>query len=89
MRVIGAAFGTSTLCRDATSPKTREKFWAVKFSQNKPRDERQIAALLGIGWRVLVVWECGLKAACDREGTIAAAVKWVQGRARYGEIGRP
>ena len=76
-------------CRDATSPKTREKFWATKFAQNKLRDERQIAALLGADWRVLIVWECGLKAAKDREGTIAAAVKWVQSTTRYSEIGRP
>lgn len=76
-------------CRDATSPKTREKFWGTKFAQNKLRDERQIAALLGADWRVLIVWECALKAARDREGSIAEAVKWVRSKTRYSEIGRP
>ena len=76
-------------CRDATFPKTREKFWATKFAQNKLRDERQIAALLGADWRVLVVWGCALKAARDRNDTIAQAVHWVRSETRHGEIGRP
>jgi DNA mismatch endonuclease (patch repair protein) len=76
-------------CRDATSPKTREKFWATKFAQNKLRDERQIAALLSAGWRVLIVWECSLKAARDRPATIATAVQWIRSEVRYSEISRP
>jgi DNA mismatch endonuclease, patch repair protein len=76
-------------CRDATRPKTREKFWAEKFAQNHLRDERQKAALLAAGWRVLIVWECALKAASAREAAIAEAVGWVRSSERYGEIGRP
>ena len=76
-------------CRDATSPKTREKFWATKFAQNKLRDERQIAALLAADWRVLIVWECALNAARDRPAAIAQAVQWVRSKMRYSEIGRP
>jgi DNA mismatch endonuclease (patch repair protein) len=29
-----------------------------KFARTVERDERNLAALAGLGWRVLVVWEC-------------------------------
>lgn len=76
-------------CRDATRPKTREKFWAEKFAQNHLRDERQKAALLGAGWRVLTVWECALKATGTRENAIAEAIRWIRSSSRCEEIARP
>ena len=87
--VHGCFWHQHPCCRDATFPKTRAKFWGEKFAQNKLRDERQIATLLAADWRVLIVWECALKAARDRAGTIAQAVKWVRSTNRYCEIGRP
>jgi DNA mismatch endonuclease (patch repair protein) len=47
-------------CRFATTPATRPEFWATKFSANLERDKRNVAALLGEGWRVAMVWECAL-----------------------------
>jgi DNA mismatch endonuclease (patch repair protein) len=48
-------------CRRATTPSTRPEFWQAKFAANRERDARQIQALESSGWRVLVLWECGLK----------------------------
>ena len=45
-------------CKYATSPKTRVGFWENKFRGNVVRDRRNEAALLELGWRVLVIWEC-------------------------------
>ena len=45
-------------CRRTTDPKTRAPFWKEKFEQNVTRDRRKMAALLDLGWDVLVVWEC-------------------------------
>ena len=45
-------------CRRTTTPKTRAAFWKEKFRQNVARDQRKMAALRGLGWNVLVVWEC-------------------------------
>lgn len=42
-------------------PATRSQFWADKIATNRSRDERDLAALLKAGWRVLTVWECSLK----------------------------
>jgi len=48
-------------CKFATMPSSRTSFWANKLSENVARDRYQIAALEGLGWRALVVWECELK----------------------------
>lgn len=42
-------------------PKSREKFWEDKLTGNKQRDQKAIENLITAGWRVLVIWECGLK----------------------------
>ncbi|MEW4448987.1 very short patch repair endonuclease [Qipengyuania sp. JC766] len=48
-------------CRFATTPATRPEFWESKFTANVQRDAKSMAALLDMGWRVAVVWECALK----------------------------
>lgn len=48
-------------CKYATTPSNRADFWKNKLSENVVRDQYQVAALNGLGWRVLVVWECELR----------------------------
>lgn len=48
-------------CKYASTPNSRKQFWENKLSENVERDAYQIAALGGMGWRVLVVWECELR----------------------------
>ncbi len=48
-------------CYYATAPATRSDFWRLKLDGNVERDQRQQQALEALGWRVLTVWECGLK----------------------------
>lgn len=45
-------------CRFAYTPKSRVKFWTEKFNQNVARDLRNESALISMGWRVVVIWEC-------------------------------
>ncbi|MFW2831556.1 very short patch repair endonuclease [Sphingomonas sp. ID0503] len=47
-------------CKVATTPKSNTPFWQEKFDRNVERDRRNVAALEGLGWRVLVAWECEL-----------------------------
>ena len=42
-------------------PSTRRDFWLDKISGNQKRDVLAAASLLGLGWRVLTVWECALR----------------------------
>ncbi|WP_447787591.1 very short patch repair endonuclease [Pseudomonas germanica] len=48
-------------CRYATTPRTREEFWRLKFDQNVKRDLRNRTDLLMQGWRVFELWECGIR----------------------------
>ena len=42
-------------------PKTRTSFWDGKLRRNQERDANNVAALVAAGWRVAVVWECGVR----------------------------
>jgi DNA mismatch endonuclease (patch repair protein) len=42
-------------------PKQHGEFWAKKFAANKERDERKREELVGMGWRVMTIWECQVK----------------------------
>lgn len=52
-------------CFYATSPATRKEFWRNKLDGNVKRDHRQQKALIEQGWRVLVIWECGIRYASE------------------------
>jgi DNA mismatch endonuclease (patch repair protein) len=54
-------------CRYTMTPATRREFWERKFAANVARDEANQHRLLENGWRVLVVWECGLKKSAVHE----------------------
>jgi DNA mismatch endonuclease (patch repair protein) len=45
-------------CRLAAMPKSRPEFWRQKFRENVRRDRRAVFQLNGLGWRVIVIWEC-------------------------------
>jgi DNA mismatch endonuclease (patch repair protein) len=44
----------------ASTPKSNTQFWLDKFEGNVARDRRTRDALVALGWRVLMVWECEL-----------------------------
>ncbi|MBJ3764638.1 DNA mismatch endonuclease Vsr [Maribius pontilimi] len=72
-------------CRFATTPKSNQAFWTTKFARNVERDERAIATLLHMGWRVGVVWECALKKD-NRDASLSALVAWVHGNSDRTDI---
>ncbi|WP_435037740.1 very short patch repair endonuclease [Pseudomonas neuropathica] len=53
-------------CVYSTLPKTRSGFWNDKLSSNVERDKRHVIQLENAGWRVITIWECGLKHFPDR-----------------------
>ena len=48
--------------RGARQPKANAAYWSAKIERNRNRDDASEAALLADGWRVVTVWECGLRA---------------------------
>lgn len=45
-------------CHNNVMPKTRPEFWEKKLGENVARDQRSVAAMRQLGWRVHVIWEC-------------------------------
>ncbi|KGM06944.1 Very-short-patch mismatch repair endonuclease (G-T specific) [Methylophaga thiooxydans] len=62
-------------CKYTTTPATRKTFWSKKFKQNQTRDIRNQLALLNNGWRILVVWECGLKHSLSNFSELDSMIK--------------
>jgi DNA mismatch endonuclease (patch repair protein) len=48
--------------RGARQPKANAAYWTAKIARNRARDVAARAALEAEGWRVVTVWECGMKA---------------------------
>lgn len=43
-------------------PRARADYWVPKIAGNKERDLRNVTALRSLGWEVLEVWECAVRA---------------------------
>jgi DNA mismatch endonuclease (patch repair protein) len=63
-------------CKYAYNPKSRIKFWQMKFSENVKRDKLVRKELRKMGWKVIVVWECELKND-KKEKTITKILKGI------------
>lgn len=59
-------------------PEANAEFWRAKIKGNQERDAETSQRLLSIGWRVLVVWECALKARSIIEAAQLTAA-WLRG----------
>lgn len=59
--VHGCFWHMHSKCSACRFPKTRRAWWKKKLLRNVDRDRRSIARLRYAGWKVLVVWECGIK----------------------------
>ena len=45
-------------CVDSHVPKSRTEYWGPKLRGNVRRDVQNLKSLKGLGWKVLVIWEC-------------------------------
>jgi DNA mismatch endonuclease, patch repair protein len=72
--VHGCFWHGHTNCKYFKIPQTRTEWWTNKINTNKANDAKAIKALKKEGWKVMVVWECGLKAA-KVEKTLTSLLK--------------
>lgn len=73
-------------CRFASTPATRPEFWAAKFAANIVRDQKVVATLSGEGWRIAIVWECGLKKQADVHHAVDQLTDWILDGGAFIEI---
>lgn len=45
-------------CSRNRHPSSRSDYWVPKLERNRERDAENERTLLGLGWRVLTIWEC-------------------------------
>lgn len=57
--------------RGARKPKANADYWLSKIARNRARDDRAVAELEAAGWRVLIVWECEMRAPDFAERLVA------------------
>ena len=48
-------------CRYSHLPSSNFEYWEKKIADNIERDERKKRELEGLGYRVLIIWQCQLK----------------------------
>lgn len=48
-------------CKYYVVPKTRTEWWLNKINRNIENDKKAIKTLKKEGWKVIALWECGLK----------------------------
>jgi DNA mismatch endonuclease (patch repair protein) len=41
-----------------TGAKSNQAYWGPKIARNRERDDSAVEALTGLGWKVLIIWEC-------------------------------
>ena len=51
-------------CAQCRIPSSRVDYWTAKLRRNRERDKRTGRELRQGGWRVMVIWECQISAAC-------------------------
>ena len=59
--IQGCFWHRHTGCKLSYMPASNQEKWKKKFSENVRRDKKNIRALTETGWRVIVLWECGLR----------------------------
>lgn len=73
-------------CRLAKIPATRSGFWQEKFDANRKRDSAAQVALVSLGWRVLVVWECMIRSIRSQDELKAVLASWIESNESLGEL---
>lgn len=73
-------------CRNAKLPSTRPDFWREKLRRNVERDRENVDALVGLGWRVLVVWECSTREKGAESALPFALASWIGAGGARGEL---
>ncbi|WP_237247360.1 very short patch repair endonuclease [Sideroxyarcus emersonii] len=65
-------------CRLSYMPASNKIAWQTKFQQNVMRDRKNTKALIQNGWRVIVLWECGLRKSGE------SLLKWLPPEIQFG-----
>ena len=57
-------------CKYFVWPQNNADFWKAKINANIQRDKKKAEELQNRGWRVIVVWKCGIRQKEEREASL-------------------
>ncbi|MBN6207598.1 very short patch repair endonuclease [Ralstonia flatus] len=60
--LVHGCFWHGHTCKLASRPKSNQRYWADKIARNQSRDAHAMDQLQVLGWEVLVLWECEIRA---------------------------
>lgn len=63
---VHGCFWHSHDCKRGGRPQSNRSFWNKKLDANKARDKLHYRLLRRAGWKVSVIWQCGLKEGISR-----------------------
>lgn len=64
---VQGCFWHGHTCRAGHLPSSNLDYWVTKIEKNIERDNRKINELEKLGWNVVVIWQCEIKALKNRE----------------------
>ncbi|MCS2559729.1 MULTISPECIES: very short patch repair endonuclease [Bacteroidales] len=64
---VHGCFWHGHTCRAGHLPSSNLDYWVTKIEKNIERDNRKINELEKLGWNVVVIWQCEIKALKNRE----------------------
>lgn len=64
---VHGCFWHGHTCRAGHLPSSNVDYWVTKIEKNIERDNRKINELKKLGWNVVVIWQCEIKALKNRE----------------------
>lgn len=73
-------------CKLSKIPASRVEFWKAKLEGNSARDSRAVRDILSLGWRVLIVWECHLRAQRDMSTLQKELSEWINGGPEFSQL---
>ena len=59
--INGCFWHGHTNCKYFVIPKTRSDWWLEKINKTQQNDSINYEKLKNLGWKIIIVWECGLK----------------------------
>ena len=64
---VNGCFWHGHNCKKGKLPSSNTDFWKEKISNNKSRDAKNSDLLVKLGWKVIIIWQCEIKALKNRE----------------------
>lgn len=72
---VHGCFWHGHTCRWGRRPKSRPEYWGPKIAANRIRDARVASKARGMGWSVLIVWQCQLR---DLDRAVQRVVRFLE-----------